>query len=255
MYHTCNSLITCIIPAFACYRCCILHSVIQLLCSPTVGIFLSPNFWPRNAGSAHPSAPHLHQCLPAVSRLSLRCQPQLTSWILCYPRPSGKHPPYVHGDRPHLDLYRHPQQVIHKNFKISRIRNFYMRKVKFTQDSFDEKLSAILSEFPMLDVCPPSCVKPRLWSNSATYIGPASVLVIPDERIVRQESLQACPRPITHRAAPHRPGCKRLRPATEVWRQLVPVQTVEKGGSRPVRSMPFPSPVKGSLMKVRKIHP
>lgn len=26
-----------------------------------------------------------------------------------------------------------------------------MRKVKFTQDSFDEKLSAILDEFPMLD--------------------------------------------------------------------------------------------------------
>ncbi|KAF7304008.1 Nucleolar GTP-binding protein 1 [Mycena indigotica] len=41
--------------------------------------------------------------------------------------------------------------VIHKNFKISRIRNFYMRKVKFTQDSFDEKLSAILDDFPMLD--------------------------------------------------------------------------------------------------------
>jgi nucleolar GTP-binding protein len=43
-------------------------------------------------------------------------------------------------------------QVIHKNFKISRIRNFYMRKVKFTQDTFDEKLGAILSEFPLLDV-------------------------------------------------------------------------------------------------------
>ncbi|KAF8499763.1 P-loop containing nucleoside triphosphate hydrolase protein [Russula emetica] len=41
--------------------------------------------------------------------------------------------------------------VIHKNFKISRIRNFYMRKVKFTQDTFDEKLGSILSEFPMLD--------------------------------------------------------------------------------------------------------
>ncbi|KAF9000415.1 P-loop containing nucleoside triphosphate hydrolase protein [Cyathus striatus] len=41
--------------------------------------------------------------------------------------------------------------VIHKNFKISRIRNFYMRKVKFTQDTFDEKLGAILTEFPMLD--------------------------------------------------------------------------------------------------------
>jgi len=42
--------------------------------------------------------------------------------------------------------------VIHKNFKISRIRSFYMRKVKFTQDSFDEKLGAILSEFPILEV-------------------------------------------------------------------------------------------------------
>ncbi|GJJ06636.1 hypothetical protein Clacol_000830 [Clathrus columnatus] len=41
--------------------------------------------------------------------------------------------------------------VIHKNFKISRIRNFYMRKVKFTQDSFEEKLAAILEEFPILD--------------------------------------------------------------------------------------------------------
>lgn len=42
--------------------------------------------------------------------------------------------------------------MIHKNFKISRIRNFYMRKVKFTQDTFDEKLNAILTEFPILDV-------------------------------------------------------------------------------------------------------
>lgn len=41
--------------------------------------------------------------------------------------------------------------VIHKNFKISRIRSFYMRKVKFTQDSFDEKLSRILEDFPKLD--------------------------------------------------------------------------------------------------------
>ncbi|KAI9635649.1 P-loop containing nucleoside triphosphate hydrolase protein [Dioszegia hungarica] len=40
---------------------------------------------------------------------------------------------------------------IHKNFKISRIRRFYMRKVKFTQDTFDEKLGRIISEFPVLD--------------------------------------------------------------------------------------------------------
>jgi nucleolar GTP-binding protein len=31
------------------------------------------------------------------------------------------------------------------------LRSFYMRKVKFTQDSFHEKLDAILSEFPILD--------------------------------------------------------------------------------------------------------
>ncbi|CAG8468995.1 36358_t:CDS:2 [Racocetra persica] len=41
--------------------------------------------------------------------------------------------------------------VIHKNYKIGRIRQFYMRKVKFTQDSFDERLNAILEEFPKLD--------------------------------------------------------------------------------------------------------
>lgn len=42
--------------------------------------------------------------------------------------------------------------VIHKNYKISRIRQFYMRKVKFTQDNFEEKFKNILDEFPKLDV-------------------------------------------------------------------------------------------------------
>jgi len=41
--------------------------------------------------------------------------------------------------------------VIHRHYKISRIRSFYMRKVKFTQTNFSEKLSTILSEFPKLD--------------------------------------------------------------------------------------------------------
>jgi nucleolar GTP-binding protein len=42
--------------------------------------------------------------------------------------------------------------VVHKHYQISRIRNFYMRKVKFTQETFDEKLSQILTDFPKLDV-------------------------------------------------------------------------------------------------------
>ncbi|RKP24230.1 P-loop containing nucleoside triphosphate hydrolase protein [Syncephalis pseudoplumigaleata] len=41
--------------------------------------------------------------------------------------------------------------VIHKNYKISRIRNFYMRKVKFTQDNFEEKLKQMLDDFPRLE--------------------------------------------------------------------------------------------------------
>ncbi|KAI8870156.1 GTP binding protein 4 [Ramicandelaber brevisporus] len=41
--------------------------------------------------------------------------------------------------------------VIHKNYAIGRIRQFYMRKVKFAHDSFDEKLRQIIEEFPKMD--------------------------------------------------------------------------------------------------------
>ncbi|KAJ1783347.1 Nucleolar GTP-binding protein 1, partial [Coemansia sp. RSA 2399] len=41
--------------------------------------------------------------------------------------------------------------VIHPGYKITRIRQFYMRKVRFTQDTFDEKLRGILEGFPVLD--------------------------------------------------------------------------------------------------------
>ncbi|KAG0713698.1 Nucleolar GTP-binding protein 1 [Chionoecetes opilio] len=41
--------------------------------------------------------------------------------------------------------------VIHKNFKISRIRRFYMTKVKYTQQNFHDRLTNILTEFPKLE--------------------------------------------------------------------------------------------------------
>ncbi|SCV72354.1 BQ2448_3891 [Microbotryum intermedium] len=41
--------------------------------------------------------------------------------------------------------------VIRSGFKITRIRSFYMRKVKFTQQSFEERLDQILSEFPIVE--------------------------------------------------------------------------------------------------------
>uniref|UniRef100_A0A3Q2HP98 Nucleolar GTP-binding protein 1 n=1 Tax=Equus caballus TaxID=9796 RepID=A0A3Q2HP98_HORSE len=41
--------------------------------------------------------------------------------------------------------------VIHKHYKIHRIRHFYMRKVKFTQQNYHDRLSQILTDFPKLD--------------------------------------------------------------------------------------------------------
>jgi nucleolar GTP-binding protein len=41
--------------------------------------------------------------------------------------------------------------VVHKGYHISRIRQFYMRKVKFTQKTINEKLSHVLQDFPRMD--------------------------------------------------------------------------------------------------------
>ncbi|KAM0001728.1 putative NOG1 helical domain-containing protein [Helianthus debilis subsp. tardiflorus] len=46
---------------------------------------------------------------------------------------------------------RQTPTVVHKGYAINRIRQFYMRKVKFTQTNFHEKLSTIIEEFPRLD--------------------------------------------------------------------------------------------------------
>lgn len=42
--------------------------------------------------------------------------------------------------------------VVHKNYAISRIRHFYVRKIKFAQQTIHDKLTDIISEFPKLDV-------------------------------------------------------------------------------------------------------
>jgi len=41
--------------------------------------------------------------------------------------------------------------VIHPGYKITRIRSFYMRKIKFTQQTIHERLTQILTDFPRLD--------------------------------------------------------------------------------------------------------
>ena len=41
--------------------------------------------------------------------------------------------------------------VVHKGYKISRIRKFYMRKIKYTCLNYHEKFDSILNEFPKLN--------------------------------------------------------------------------------------------------------
>jgi nucleolar GTP-binding protein len=41
--------------------------------------------------------------------------------------------------------------VVHKGYHISRIRQFYMKKVKYTQKTINDKLSVILADFPRMD--------------------------------------------------------------------------------------------------------
>ena len=42
--------------------------------------------------------------------------------------------------------------VIHRSYHISRIRSFYTRKVKFTQQNYHDRLATIITEFPKLEV-------------------------------------------------------------------------------------------------------
>ncbi|XP_055957319.1 GTP-binding protein 4 [Patella vulgata] len=41
--------------------------------------------------------------------------------------------------------------VVHRGYKISRIRGFYTRKVKFCQQSYHDKLTMIITDFPKLE--------------------------------------------------------------------------------------------------------
>ncbi|RYG54111.1 hypothetical protein EON66_07590 [archaeon] len=76
---------------------------------------------------------------------------------------------------------RKTPSTVHSGFHIARIREFYMRKVRFTQQTFHDKLSLIVDEFPKLDVrahvlasrAPPLRALPALTSRLA----PAPLLV------------------------------------------------------------------------------
>jgi len=46
---------------------------------------------------------------------------------------------------------RQTPTVVHNGWQIQRIRQFYMRKVKFTAANWNEKLSQILQDFPKVE--------------------------------------------------------------------------------------------------------
>lgn len=48
-------------------------------------------------------------------------------------------------------IQRKTPTVVHARYEISRIRQFYMRKVKFAQDCFTERLEGMLNEFPKMN--------------------------------------------------------------------------------------------------------
>ena len=48
-------------------------------------------------------------------------------------------------------VQRKTPTVVHKQYAVVRIRKFYMRKVKFAQSEFHERLSHIVDDFPRLD--------------------------------------------------------------------------------------------------------
>jgi nucleolar GTP-binding protein len=62
----------------------------------------------------------------------------------------------VPGSKDFIDIVLSKTQrgtptVVHNGWAIQRIRQFYMRKVKFTASNWHEKLTTILTEFPKVE--------------------------------------------------------------------------------------------------------
>uniref|UniRef100_A0AAY4ABE5 Nucleolar GTP-binding protein 1 n=1 Tax=Denticeps clupeoides TaxID=299321 RepID=A0AAY4ABE5_9TELE len=62
---------------------------------------------------------------------------------------SGTQPEFI--DITLSKTQRKTPTVVHKHYQIHRIRHFYMRKVKFTQQNYHDRLAQILADFPKLD--------------------------------------------------------------------------------------------------------
>lgn len=92
-----------------------------------------------------------------------------------------------------------------------------MRKVKFTQDTFDEKIGRIVSEFPILDVRYHSWPMPGQQTiHRLTFPEPSPILEQLAQRSIRQEPLQACARSVEHCSSLDLASLERLCPTTQI---------------------------------------
>ena len=116
------------------------------------------------------------------------------------------------------------------SYKIKRIQEFYMRKVKFTQSTCVEKLQTIVDEFPHLEV---SFVLIDLAHS--LIVGHPSFLCRSHQRPLRQRPLQVGSRPSEYCKEYHHTNFSRLCPSVEVRWYFIQMQAVEARRSRQVR--------------------
>lgn len=152
-------------------------------------------------------------------------------------------------------LQRKTPTVIHPSYQITRIRHFYMRKVKFAQDEFEERLDLILKEFPKLDVghgrrstrtlknkrlifllpTVRSLAKPHYRSLLlvCSVTGNPPILRRSPQRPLRPRPLQTRPRTNQHGQTPRPKRRQRLCPSPQIRRLALPLQTTQARSSRP----------------------
>lgn len=110
-----------------------------------------------------------------------------------------------------------------------------MRKIKFTQQAFEERLDKILTDFPIMDVsqiCTRCILTALLQSSLRAEL--ASFPLSSAQRSLRQESLQARAWTAQHCPPLDCAGRQGLLPPRQVRRQSLSMQTIEEGRSRSV---------------------
>eukprot|EP00894_Picocystis_sp_ML_P003468 jgi/Pico_ML_1/53985/g4436.t1 len=86
-------------------------------------------------------------CVPGLSAGCFPCFEVLYNFKKITVVPTGKEFVDIVLSR----TQRQTPTVIHKGNSITRIRQFYMRKVKYTQQTYHDKMSTILTDFPKID--------------------------------------------------------------------------------------------------------